>query len=135
MAYQRCTVHFYRNVLAKVPKSKRAGVAAMLKAVLAMESREAVEAKALEVAGWLGDEAQEGRQGREGRLRGALTYTSFSCETGGVYASTTPSSDPTARYAGARAWSAPSRTAGASSCSWQRGSSASWRGSGAPADT
>ena len=49
-AYQRCTVHFYRNVLAKVPKSKRPRVAAMLKAVHAMESREAAEAKALEVA-------------------------------------------------------------------------------------
>ena len=49
-AYQRCTVHFYRNVLAKVPKSKRPKVAAMLKAVHAMESREAAEAKALEVA-------------------------------------------------------------------------------------
>ena len=49
-AYQRCTVHFYRNVLARVPKSKRPRVAAMLKAIHAMESREAAEAKALEVA-------------------------------------------------------------------------------------
>ena len=49
-AYQRCTVHFYRNALAKVPKSRRAGVAAMLKAIHAMESREAAEAKALAVA-------------------------------------------------------------------------------------
>ncbi|WP_418237934.1 IS256 family transposase [Ellagibacter isourolithinifaciens] len=43
--YQRCTVHFYRNVLAKVPKSKRSQVAAMLKAIHAMESREASAAK------------------------------------------------------------------------------------------
>ena len=49
-AYQRCTVHFYRNVLARVPKSRRAAVAAMLKAIHAMESREAAEAKALAVA-------------------------------------------------------------------------------------
>ena len=40
-AYQRCTVHFYRNVLSKVPKSKRAEVAAMLKAIHAQESLEA----------------------------------------------------------------------------------------------
>lgn len=40
-AYQRCTVHSCRNVLAKVPKSKRPSVAAMLKAVHAMESRDA----------------------------------------------------------------------------------------------
>lgn len=49
--YQRCTVHFYRNVLAKVPKSKRPQAAAMLKAIHAMESREASAAKAKTVAG------------------------------------------------------------------------------------
>ena len=48
--YQRCTVHFYRNALAKVPKSKRSQVAAMLKAIHAMESREASAAKAESVA-------------------------------------------------------------------------------------
>lgn len=31
--YQRCTVHFYHNVLAEVPKTKRQSVAAMLKAL------------------------------------------------------------------------------------------------------
>lgn len=49
-AYQRCTVHFYRNVLSKVPKSKRSQVAAMLKAIHAMESLEASTAKARAVA-------------------------------------------------------------------------------------
>ncbi len=48
--YQRRTVHFYRNALAKVPKSKRSQVAAMLKAIHAMESREAASAKAESVA-------------------------------------------------------------------------------------
>ena len=38
--YQRCTVHFYRNALAKVPRFKRSRVAAMLKAIHATESRE-----------------------------------------------------------------------------------------------
>ena len=47
---QRCTVHFYRNVLAKVPKSKRPRVTAMPKAVHAMESREAPAAEAEAVA-------------------------------------------------------------------------------------
>ena len=51
--YQRCTVHFYRNALAKVPGSKRSQVAAMLKAIHAMESREASAAKAEAVAGEL----------------------------------------------------------------------------------
>ena len=43
-------MHFYRNALAKVPKSKRSQVAAMLKAIHAMESREASAAKAESVA-------------------------------------------------------------------------------------
>ena len=77
-AYQRCTVHFYRNVLARVPKSKRPGVAALLRAVHAMESREACEAKALEVASELeksklGEAARVVREGYEE----TLTYTRF----------------------------------------------------------
>lgn len=63
-AYQRCTVHFYRNVLARVPKSRRAAVAAMLKAVHAMESREAAEAKALAVA----EELERMRLGEAARV-------------------------------------------------------------------
>lgn len=76
--YQRCTVHFYRNVLNKVPKQKRTLVAKMLKAIHAQESREAAMAKADEVAASL-----EGmRLGaaakvvREGCLE-TLTYTDF----------------------------------------------------------
>ncbi len=49
-AYQRCTVHFYRNALAKVPESKRAGVVAMLKAIHAQESLDASLEKAGSVA-------------------------------------------------------------------------------------
>lgn len=49
-ACRRCAVRFCRNVLARVPKTRRPRVAAMLKAIHAMESREAAEAKALEVA-------------------------------------------------------------------------------------
>ena len=77
-SYQRCTVHFYRNVFSKVPKQKRALVARMLKAIHAQESREAAMAKADEVAASL-----EGmRLGaaakvvREGCLE-TLTYTDF----------------------------------------------------------
>jgi len=39
--WQRCTVHFYRNVLSVVPSSKGREVAAMLKAIHAAEDREA----------------------------------------------------------------------------------------------
>lgn len=76
--YQRCTVHFYRNVLNKVPKQKRTLVARMLKAIHAQESKKAAVAKA--------DEADAGLEGMrlgaaarvvcEGCLE-TLTYTDF----------------------------------------------------------
>jgi putative transposase len=43
--WQRCVVHFYRNVFTVVPKSKVKDVAAMLKAIHAQEDREAAEEK------------------------------------------------------------------------------------------
>jgi len=43
--WQRCTVHFYRNVLAKVPHSHKRAFGTALKAIHAQESREAAEAK------------------------------------------------------------------------------------------
>ena len=48
--YQRCTVHFYRNVLAKVPARRRKRVAARLKAIHAQESLGAGLRKAEEAA-------------------------------------------------------------------------------------
>lgn len=45
--YQRCTVHFYRNVFTVVPKSKVKMVAAMLKAIHAQEDLKAAKEKAL----------------------------------------------------------------------------------------
>ena len=47
--YQRCTVHFYRNVFSVVPKSKVKLVAKMLKAIHAQESKSAALAKAKDV--------------------------------------------------------------------------------------
>lgn len=48
--WQRCLFHFHRNVLDKVPHSKKAAAAAMLKAIHAQESAEAAKRKASEVA-------------------------------------------------------------------------------------
>jgi putative transposase len=45
--WQRCVVHFYRNVFTVVPKSKVKDVAAMLKAIHAQEDREAAEEKVI----------------------------------------------------------------------------------------
>ena len=48
-AWQRCVVHWYRNVFTAVPKGRVKEVAAMLKAIHAQEDRPAAEKKAQEV--------------------------------------------------------------------------------------
>jgi transposase-like protein len=48
--WQRCMVHWYRNVLSVVPRGKAKGVAAMLKAIHAQEDRQAALRKAEDVA-------------------------------------------------------------------------------------
>ena len=47
--WQRCVVHFYRNVFSHVPNSKVADVARMLKAIHAQEDRSAADTKTREV--------------------------------------------------------------------------------------
>ena len=47
--YQRCTVHFYRNVFSVTPQSKVKLVAKMLKAIHAQESKKAAREKAKSV--------------------------------------------------------------------------------------
>ena len=47
--WQRCVVHFYRNVFSHVPSTKVREVAHMLKAIHAQESRQAAARKAAEV--------------------------------------------------------------------------------------
>ena len=47
--WQRCVVHFYRNVFSQVPKGKVGEVARMLKAIHAQEDRRSAESKAKEV--------------------------------------------------------------------------------------
>lgn len=76
--YRRCTVHFYRNVLGRVPVTKRKEAARMLKAIHAQESREACARKAADVAAELegmrlGAAAKVVRDGFEE----TLAYTDF----------------------------------------------------------
>jgi transposase-like protein len=47
--WQRCVVHFYRNVFSHVPATKVRDVAKMLKAIHAQETRDAAQEKALAV--------------------------------------------------------------------------------------
>ena len=77
-AYQRCTVHFYRNVLSKAPKSKRGQAAAMLKAIHSQESLEASMEKAAGVAEKLeGMKLQAAAKCVRDGVAETLTYTRF----------------------------------------------------------
>lgn len=72
-AWQRCVVHFYRNVFTVVPKGKVKEVSAMLKAIHAQEDRAAAQDKAHQVVAKLesmklGKAAQVLREGAEETL-------------------------------------------------------------------
>jgi len=76
--WQRCTVHFYRDVFSNVPSTKVKEVAAMLKAIHAQEDRQAMIEKAEAVveklkAMKLPAAAKTVKEG----LRQTLTYTVF----------------------------------------------------------
>ena len=76
--YQRCTVHFYRNVLSVVPKQKSSEVAKMLKAIHAQE----VKAAAKEKAGLVTEKLRKMRLSKaadkvEQSVEETLTYMDF----------------------------------------------------------
>lgn len=79
--YQRCTVHFYRNVITKAPKTKRRLVAEMLKAIHAQESFEASVEKAEAVAASLDTmKLKEAARCVRNGVAETLTYTRFPME-------------------------------------------------------
>ena len=79
--YQRCTVHFYRNVFSAVPRSKMKTVARMLKAIHAQESKAACRKKAKEVAETLrAMRLPEAAKKIEDGVEETLTYTDFPSE-------------------------------------------------------
>ncbi|MDU4959642.1 MAG: IS256 family transposase [Sporomusaceae bacterium] len=76
--YQRCTVHFYRNVFSVVPRSKIKTVAKMLKAIHAQESKSAAREKAVQVAKSLRDmKLKEAATKIEESIEETLAYTDF----------------------------------------------------------
>ena len=79
--YQRCTVHFYRNVFSVVPRSKIKIVAKMLKAIHAQESKVAAREKAKQVAQALREmKLKEAATKIEDSIEETLTYTNFPFE-------------------------------------------------------
>ena len=79
--YQRCTVHFYRNVFSVVPKSKVKIVAKMLKAIHAQESKKASREKAKAVVAELrAMNLKEAAKKVEDGIEETLTYCDFPSE-------------------------------------------------------
>ena len=76
--YQRCTVHFYRNVFSVTPRNKMKEVSMMLKAIHAQESKEAAKQKAEQVAVKLREmKLQKAAQKVEDGIEETLTYMNF----------------------------------------------------------
>ncbi len=76
--YQRCIVHFYRNVFSVVPRGKIRTVSMMLKAIHAQESKAAARKKAAEVVEKLKEVklAAAAKKVEEG-IEGTLTFMGF----------------------------------------------------------
>lgn len=76
--YQRCTVHFYRNVFTATPRSKMREVTRMLKAIHAQESKEAARKKAKDVVEQLRTmKLKEAAKKVEDSIEETLTYMDF----------------------------------------------------------
>ena len=79
--YQRCTVHFYRNVFTVTPRTKMRTVAMMLKAIHAKESKKAAREKAASVAQQLREmKLSAAAQKVEESIEETLTYMDYPTE-------------------------------------------------------
>ena len=79
--YQRCTVHFYRNVFSVVPKQRVKAVAKMLKAIHAQEDKAAAREKANAVITKLREmKLSKAADKVESGIDETLTYMSFPAE-------------------------------------------------------
>jgi len=77
-AWQRCVVHFYRNVFSHVPRPKMREVAAALKAIHAAEDVQAAREKALRVVAKLREQRlKRAAELVEGSIEETLTYYAF----------------------------------------------------------
>ena len=79
--YQRCTVHFYRNVFSVTPKQKVKDVAKMLKAIHAQEDKKAAREKADSVVKKLREmKLNKAADKVEESIEETLTYMNFPSE-------------------------------------------------------
>jgi putative transposase len=109
--WQRCIVHFYRNVFSHVPNGKVAHIARMLKAIHAQEDRKAATAKAKEVVARLRTmKLKTAADFVEQKVAETLTYCYPSTHWRQIRTNIR-SSGSFARFDDAREWWAHSRTA------------------------
>ena len=79
--YQRCTVHFYRNVFSVVPRGRMREVSLMLKAIHAQENKEAAREKAASVVAKLREmKLSAAAKKVEDGVDETLTYMDFPTE-------------------------------------------------------
>lgn len=79
--YQRCTVHFYRNIFSVTPRSKMKFVTKMLKAIHASEDKSAAMYKAKQVIEKLKEmKLHQAARKIEDAINETLTYMSFPVE-------------------------------------------------------
>ena len=79
--YQRCTVHFYRNVFSVVPRGRMREVSLMLKAIHAQENKEATREKAASVVAKLREmKLSAAAKKVEDGVDETLTYMDFPTE-------------------------------------------------------
>ena len=90
--YQRCTVHFYRNVFSATPRSKMKLVAKMLKAIHSQESKKAAREKAKAVVEELHSmKLKEAAKKVEDGIEETLTYMNLRDAPHAMYAGATNS--------------------------------------------
>jgi transposase-like protein len=79
--YQRCVVHFYRNIFTATPRIRMKLISRMLKAIHAQESKEAAREKAKQVAIQLREmKLHEAAKKLEAGIEETLSYMSFPSE-------------------------------------------------------
>lgn len=89
-AWQRCKVHFFRNILAHVPQSRKLEMAAALKAIFAQVSREAAQRVLAEVRERFDGSLTKAMQILNAGIDDALTFLQFPLEHHRKIASNNP---------------------------------------------
>jgi putative transposase len=79
--YQRCVVHFYRNIFTATPRTRIKLISQMLKVIHAQESKEAAREKAKQVVAALREmKLNEAAEKLESGIKETLSYMDFPFE-------------------------------------------------------